>query len=82
MRDITDMRRLEEKYHNNGIVVGLLQLDNYSEYQQYEDETVMSNINTRIRQPLFEWAREMGMFTAVCAVTGSWCCWMSRSMNR
>lgn len=63
VRDITDMRRLEEKYHNNGIVVGLLQLDNYSEYQQYEDETVMSNINTRIRQPLFEWAREMGMFT-------------------
>lgn len=63
VRDITQMHNLEEKYRNNGIVVGLLQLDNYAEYQQYEDETILSNINTRIRQPLSEWAREMGMFT-------------------
>lgn len=63
VRDITEMQHLQEKYHNNGIVVGLLQLDNYAEYQQYEDETILSNINTRIRQPLSEWAREMGMFT-------------------
>ncbi|MFR9254997.1 MAG: hypothetical protein ACLVJ6_05420 [Merdibacter sp.] len=63
VRDITEIRHLQEKYHNNGIVVGLLQLDNYAEYQQYEDEAILSNINTRIRQPLSEWAREMGMFT-------------------
>ena len=63
VRDITEIRNLQEKYHNNGIVVGLLQLDNYAEYQQYEDEAILSNINTRIRQPLSEWAREMGMFT-------------------
>ena len=63
VRDITENWKLQEKYHNNGIVVGLLQLDNYAEYQQYEDEAILSNINTRIRQPLSEWAREMGMFT-------------------
>lgn len=63
VRDITEIRHLQEKYRNNGIVVGLLQLDNYAEYQQYEDESILSNINTRIRQPLSEWAREMGMFT-------------------
>ena len=63
MRDITELFNLRQEKHNNGIVVGLLQLDNYNEYQQYEDDTVMSQINTRLRQPLFEWAREMGMFT-------------------
>lgn len=63
VRDITKLFNLRQEKHNNGIVVGLLQLDNYNEYQQYEDDTVMSQINTRLRQPLFEWAREMGMFT-------------------
>ena len=63
VRDITELFNLRQEKHNNGIVVGLLQLDNYNEYQQYEDDTVMSQINTRLRQPLFEWAREMGMFT-------------------
>ena len=63
VRDITELFHLRQEKHNNGIVVGLLQLDNYNEYQQYEDDTVMSQINTRLRQPLFEWAREMGMFT-------------------
>lgn len=63
VRDITELFHLRQEKHNNGIVVGLLQLDNYNEYQQYEDDTVMSQINTRLRQPLFEWARELGMFT-------------------
>lgn len=63
VRDITELYHLQERYRNNGIVVGLLQLDNYAEYQQYEDETVLAQINTRLRQPLSEWAREMGMFT-------------------
>lgn len=63
VRDITELFNLRQEKHNNGIVVGLLQMDNYNEYQQYEDDTVMSQINTRLRQPLFEWAREMGMFT-------------------
>ena len=52
VRDITELFNLRQEKHNNGIVVGLLQLDNYNEYQQYEDETVMSQINTRLRQPL------------------------------
>ena len=61
VKDITEFARISEKFQEDGIVAGLLQLDNYMEIQQYEDETKMAQINTCLRQPLVEWADKYGM---------------------
>ena len=61
VKDITEFARISEKFQEDGIVAGLLQLDNYMEIQQYEDETKMAQINTCLRQPLVEWADKYGL---------------------
>ena len=61
VEDITDYWNVSTQYKENQVVVGLLQLDNYMEIQQYEDETMMGEINTRLRKPLVEWADSYGM---------------------
>lgn len=62
VKDVTELTILKEKYKKDGIVAGLLQLDNYMEIQQYEDEGTMAQINMQLRQPLIEWAGRYGMF--------------------
>lgn len=62
VKDITEYALLRKQYEQDGIVAGLLQLDNYMEYQQYEDESRMATINTKLRQPLIDWAGRYSMF--------------------
>lgn len=62
VKDITEYYDLRQKYINQDVVVGLMQLDNYLEYQQYENEEMIANINTHLRAPLVSWAKENGMF--------------------
>lgn len=62
VRDITSFIQLKKKYMQESLVVGLLQLDNYMEIQQYEDEAKMALINTNLRQPVLDWAKKYGMF--------------------
>lgn len=62
VRDVTQLQTMREAYGREQIVVGLLQLDNYMEIQQYEDEAKMALINTNLRQPLIHWATTYGMF--------------------
>ena len=62
VHDITDTYNLRQDYINNEVVVGLMQLDNYMEYQSYENEEIIANINTHLRAPLVTWAKENGMF--------------------
>ena len=62
VKDITEFYELRQKYINEDIVVGMLQLDNYLEYQQYENEEIIANINTHLRAPVITWAKENGMF--------------------
>lgn len=62
VRDITELETISERFKRDSIVAGLLQLDNYMEIQQYEDEGTMATINTQLRQPLVEWAGKYGMF--------------------
>lgn len=61
VKEITDYYNLRHEYLDNEIVVGLMQLDNYMEYQSYEDEEIMANINTHLRSPIIQWAKENGM---------------------
>ena len=62
VRDITKLETITQRFKDDGVVAGLLQLDNYMEIQQYEDEGTMATINTQLRQPLVEWAGKYGMF--------------------
>lgn len=62
VRDVTQLETVREAYDREQIVIGLLQLDNYMEIQQYEDEAKMALINTNLRQPLIHWATSYGMF--------------------
>lgn len=61
VRDVTSIVQLKTKYAQESLVVGLLQLDNYMEIQQYEDESKMALINTNLRQPVLDWAKKYGM---------------------
>ncbi|MBP3853846.1 MAG: DHH family phosphoesterase, partial [Erysipelotrichaceae bacterium] len=61
VKDITAYENLTNRYEKNGVVVGLMQLDNYMEYQSYENEEIMAAINTKLRVPLISWAKQNGM---------------------
>ena len=62
VRDITEYAVLKKRFESDGVVAGLLQLDNYMEIQQYVDEGKMAQINLQLRQPCVEWANKYGMF--------------------
>ena len=56
------VKDITEQYLDNEIVIGLLQLDNYMEYQSYENEEIMAQINTHLRAALVTWAKDNKMF--------------------
>ena len=60
-RDITDREKYKDSYEDEKVVIGMLNLDNYDESTQYEDESVVANINSSIRTPIVEYARDKGM---------------------
>ena len=49
VHDITELYGLRKEQWENQVVVGLMQLDNYLEYQSYENEEIVSKINTHLR---------------------------------
>lgn len=61
VRDITEVYKLRQHQQQNEVVAALMQLDNYVEYQSYENEEVIANINTHLRTPLITWAKEHHM---------------------
>lgn len=62
VRDITELVKMRSQLNAQNLVVGLLTLDNYDEYQSYENEEILNEINTRLRTPLIVWCRENGIF--------------------
>ncbi len=61
VKDVTECENLKVLYHNEKSVLGLIQLDNYLEVSQYEDETMNSKMNMGLRQPVIDWAKENNM---------------------
>lgn len=61
VREITDYYHLRQDYVQNEVVIGLMQLDNYMEYQSYENEEIITTINSHLRTPLVTWAKKNGM---------------------
>lgn len=61
VRDVSELENFKQQAHSQQIVVGLVQLDNYMEYQSYENEEIMAMINARLRMPVITWAKEAGL---------------------
>lgn len=60
-KDITDFSTLKEVNENKQIVLGVIHLDNYDETTQYEEDQRVLYINSHIRQPVLDWARDNGI---------------------
>ncbi|HCY06020.1 MAG TPA: DHH family phosphoesterase [Erysipelotrichaceae bacterium] len=60
-RDITEKEKYKAAYEDEQVVIGMINLDNYDESTQYEDESVIANINSGIRTLIIDYAREKGM---------------------
>lgn len=61
VKDITEISKLKEAYNHEKTVLGLLQLDNYMDASQYEDENTLAQMNVALRQPVLDWASENGI---------------------
>ena len=62
VKNITEITRLKQQLNAQDIVIGLMTLDNYNEYQSYENDEILNVINTRMRSSLISWAKQNGMF--------------------
>lgn len=62
VKDISEFSQLQEKYDNEQVVIGYIHLDNYEESTQYEEEQTIAHIDSKLRQPVVEWAKNHGMF--------------------
>ncbi len=60
-KDITAYQACSQRYQAEKLVLGLIHLDNYEEVTQYEDEQIISFIDTQIRQPIISWALNLGI---------------------
>lgn len=61
VKDITELAKLQKTYKNERIVLGIIQLDNYQEASQYEDEATTAQMNVALRQPIMDWAKNLGI---------------------
>lgn len=60
--DITTEYIITEKYTDESPVMGLVHLDNYQEYTQYEEESRVYYIDSIVKQNLLNWASGLGIF--------------------
>lgn len=60
-RDVTEKEKYKAAYEDEQVVIGMINLDNYDESTQYEDESVIANINSGIRTLIIDYAREKGI---------------------
>lgn len=61
VKDVTDYEKLKKSSYDERTILGLIQLDNYDEVSQYEDEAMVAQLSMSIRQPIFDWAKENGI---------------------
>lgn len=62
LKDITSLNETLIESQNKQIVLGMVHFDNYEETTQFEDEHRVTLIDSRIRQAVYTWANEMGIF--------------------
>jgi c-di-AMP phosphodiesterase-like protein len=62
LKDVTVRNHLSTLYEKEQVVLGLIHLDNYEETIQYEEEQKIAFIDSKLRQPMVEWAKTKGIF--------------------
>lgn len=62
VRNVTENITLTQALENNQVVLGLITLDNYNEYQSYDNEEMINRINTRLRSAIIQWAKDNNLF--------------------
>lgn len=62
LKDITLLNETILASSNKQIVLGMVHFDNYEETTQFEDEHTVTLIDSKIRQAVYVWANEMGIF--------------------
>ena len=62
LTDITEFASIEEKYHDEQIVVGQIFLDNFSEVSQSLNDRRKSNLNNFVTNQLSSWATHHNIF--------------------
>lgn len=60
--DRTKQIEIQNLYHNEQTVLGIIFLDNYEEITQAMDDTSKSQVNSRVTSVLNEWSMEYGIF--------------------
>ena len=60
--DRTKQTEIQNLYHNEQTVLGIIYLDNYEEITQAMDDTAKSQINSRVTSILNEWSTEYGIY--------------------
>jgi len=58
VKDITRFAKIKERYTKEALVIGMVHLDNYSDIQAFEEETMLTSINLNIRQAIVDWAKQ------------------------
>src|SRR5699024_10573746 len=58
----TEQRDLQVRYHNEQTIVAIIYLDNYEEINQNMEESVKSQLNSKVTSVLNNWAHENGLF--------------------
>ncbi len=59
--DITDLFMTQEDRDSHSVVLGLINLDNYEEATQYEEETDITLVDSVLKQPVVRWAMDHNM---------------------
>lgn len=60
--DRTRQTEIQNLYHNEQTVLGIIFLDNYEEITQAMDDTAKSQINSRVTSILNEWSNDYGIY--------------------
>ncbi|WP_186576882.1 DHH family phosphoesterase [Aquibacillus kalidii] len=60
--DRTKQTEIQNLYHNEQTVLGIIFLDNYEEITQAMDDTAKSQINSRVTSILNEWSTQFGIY--------------------
>ena len=58
----TEQRDLQVRYHNEQTILAIIYLDNYEEITQNMEDTLKSQLNSKVTSVLNNWAHENGLF--------------------
>lgn len=62
VKNVTELVMLSQSLKEDEVVIGILTLDNYTEYQSYNNEDMVNRINATLRTAIIDWAKTNNIF--------------------